>query len=82
MKRYDATFSATMFVGSFVLSASLMSAVHYETFQHLDGFWNWILYPLGLFILMVGVDLLVKETNEAEPTPPQFQSVPMVCSHV
>jgi hypothetical protein len=29
MKRYDATYSAAMFVVSFVISASLMSAVHY-----------------------------------------------------
>lgn len=66
MKRYDATFSAAMFVGSFVLSASLMSAVHYDTFQHLVGFWNWVMYPLGLIILMIGVNLLVKETREVE----------------
>ena len=60
-------FSAAMFVGSFVLSASLMSAVHYDTFQHLVGFWNWVMYPLGLISLMIGVNLLlVKETREVE----------------
>eukprot|EP00553_Chaetoceros_curvisetus_P012958 CAMPEP_0204640292 /NCGR_PEP_ID=MMETSP0717-20131115/46495_1 /ASSEMBLY_ACC=CAM_ASM_000666 /TAXON_ID=230516 /ORGANISM="Chaetoceros curvisetus" /LENGTH=375 /DNA_ID=CAMNT_0051660653 /DNA_START=375 /DNA_END=1502 /DNA_ORIENTATION=+ len=66
MKVYDATFSSAMFVGSFVISASIMSAVHYETFQHLVGIENWILYPTGLIILMIGVDLLVKATSEQE----------------
>ena len=64
MKRYDATFSSAMFVGSFVISASIMSAVHYQTFQHLNSIWNWILYPTGLCILMVGVWILVNETME------------------
>jgi len=66
MKKYDATFSSAMFVGSFVISASIMSAVHYQTFQHLMGIWNWIMYPVGLIILMIGVDLLVKATAEPE----------------
>jgi drug/metabolite transporter (DMT)-like permease len=66
MKEYDATFSSAMFVGSFVISASIMSAVHYQTFQHLVGIWNWIMYPVGLIILMIGVDLLVKATAEPE----------------
>jgi len=64
MKRYDATFSSASFVGSFVISASIMSAVHYSTFQNLVGLWNWILYPSGLLILMVGVLILVRETTE------------------
>jgi drug/metabolite transporter (DMT)-like permease len=63
MKRYDATFSSAMFVGSFVISASIMSAVHYQTFQHLDGIVNWILYPTGLLILMIGLIVLVNVTN-------------------
>ena len=61
MKRYDATYSAAMFVGSFVVSASIMSAVHYSTFAHLQGLTNVILYPGGLFVLMGGVWMLVKE---------------------
>eukprot|EP00977_Amphora_coffeiformis_P016283 scaffold4976_cov161-Amphora_coffeaeformis.AAC.29 len=61
MKRYDATYSAAMFVGSFVVSASIMSAVHYATFAHLQGLSNLILYPGGLLVLMGGVWMLVKE---------------------
>jgi drug/metabolite transporter (DMT)-like permease len=64
MKRYDATFSSAMFVGSFVISASIMSAVHYHTFQHLQGIVNWILYPTGLLILMIGLGVLVNLTHD------------------
>ena len=66
MKRYDATFSSAMFVGSFVISASIMSAVHYQTFQHLESIWNWILYPTGLIVLMAGVRMLVNATSEQD----------------
>jgi hypothetical protein len=68
MKRYDATYSAAMFVGSFVVSASIMSAVHYDTFGHLEGTINWICYPAGLAILMSGVYMLITEdpTEEGE----------------
>jgi len=66
MKRYDATFSSATFVGSFVISASIMSAVHYDTFQHLLGIWNWILYPAGLGVLMLGVILLVWQTTDTD----------------
>jgi cytochrome c biogenesis protein CcdA len=64
MKRYDATFSSAMFVGSFVISASIMSAVHYDTFQNLESIWNWIMYLLGLMILMAGVKMLVSATTQ------------------
>jgi len=63
MKRYDATYSSAMFVGSFVISASLMSLVHYDTITNLDGTVNLILYPTGLAILMAGVALLLKSTE-------------------
>ena len=66
MKRYDATFSSAMYVGSFVISASIMAAVHYQTFEHLDNIWNWILYPMGLIVLMIGVRMLVNATEEQE----------------
>lgn len=66
MKRYDATFSAAMFVGSFVISASLMSAVHYNTFQNLQGIWSWVMYPIGLCTLMLGVIILVRNTTDTE----------------
>jgi hypothetical protein len=64
MKRYDATYSAASFVGSFVVSASIMSAVHYNTFSDLTGVWNYILYPSGLVVLMTGVLILVRESLE------------------
>lgn len=63
MKKYDATFSSAMFVGSFVVSASIMSAVHYSTFQNLYGIANYVLYPSGLLVLMVGVGILVRNTS-------------------
>jgi hypothetical protein len=64
MKRYDAAYSAAMFVGSFVVSASIMSAVHYDTFAGLTDMLNYILYPAGLLILMVGVLILATNTKE------------------
>ena len=70
MKRYDATYSAAMFVGSFVVSASIMSAVHYDTFYHLND--NCVFYPTGLFILMTGVHMLITEN------PPQYRVSPAV----
>jgi hypothetical protein len=66
MKRYDATFSAASFVGSFVVSASIMATAHYNTFQQLKGLVNYILYPLGLAVLMAGVYLLVRESINDE----------------
>ena len=61
MKRYDATFSAATFVGSFIIFATIMSAIHYQTFQHLHKLQNYILYPLGILILLTGVEFLVVE---------------------
>lgn len=55
MQRYNATFSSAMFVGSFVLNSSIMSAVHYHTFSHLTSILSWVLYPVGLLILLAGV---------------------------
>ena len=43
-----------------------MAAVHYQTFQHLRSMVNYILYPLGLCILMVGVRILVRENKTDE----------------
>jgi hypothetical protein len=60
MKRYDCTYSAAMFVGSFVVSTSIMSAAHYHTFEHLNALVDIIMYPLGLLILMVGLVILVE----------------------
>lgn len=65
MKRYDATYSAAMFVASFVVSASLMSCVHYHTFYHLEGINNYIMYPMGLITLFFGAYILIKPTAAA-----------------
>ena len=66
MKRYDALFSSAMFVGSFVISASIMSAIHYHTFQHLNSAVDGLFYCVGLFLLMVGVYLLVEDSFDKE----------------
>ena len=63
MKKFDATYASASFVGSFVVSASIMAAVHYNTFAQLTGVLNYILYPSGIIVLMVGVYLLVKEST-------------------
>lgn len=72
MKRYDATYSAAMFVGSFVVSASIMSAIHYHTFAHLSSVLDYVCYPGGLMLLLVGVVLLARteldESNESSGT--------------
>lgn len=64
MKRFDATYASASFVGSFVVSASIMAAVHYDTFAQLSGVLNYILYPSGIIVLMIGVYLLVKESTD------------------
>jgi hypothetical protein len=66
MKRYDATYSSAMFVGSFVVSASMMSAAHYQTFQHLASGVEYFFYPVGVLVLMAGVYLLVLESQQHE----------------
>jgi hypothetical protein len=64
MKRYDATYSAAMFVGAFVVCASVMSAVHYHTFENLNTPLNYTMYPTGLVILLLGVLVLIQEADE------------------
>lgn len=63
MKQYDATFSSAMFVGSFVISASIMSTIHYSTFQDLNGIINYIMYPFGLMVLLAGVAILLRSST-------------------
>jgi len=60
MKRYDATYSSSMFVVSFVISASIMSWVHYDTLDHLNGAINLLMYPVGLATLFSGAFILVR----------------------
>lgn len=63
MKRYDTTYSAASFVGSFVVSASIMAVVHYNTFDQLEGIVSYVMYPFGIATLMVGVYLLIGESS-------------------
>jgi hypothetical protein len=65
MKRYDATYSAAMFVGSFVVSASIMSEMHYHTFSHLTSTVDIVFYPAGLTMLMIGVILLAGQVDDS-----------------
>ncbi|CAJ1939434.1 unnamed protein product [Cylindrotheca closterium] len=65
MKRYNATYCAAAYVGSYVMSASINSIMHYDTFASLPGTWNDIMYPVGLFILMMGVYLLEATGEDA-----------------
>jgi len=64
MKRYDATYSSSMFVGSFVISASIMAAVRYHTFSNLETVWNWIFYLLGLSVLLGGIAILATQEHK------------------
>ena len=66
MQRYNATFSSAMFVGSFVLNSSVMSAVHYRTFEHLSSRKSFVLYPMGLLMLLIGVSGILMSTSADE----------------
>ena len=62
MKRYDATYASAMFVASVVIATSLMSAVHYNTFEEINGVGAVVMYLLGLAVLIYGAAILVKPT--------------------
>lgn len=82
MKRYDVTYSASMFVGSFCISASIMSAIHYDTFLHLNDVINYIGYPSGLIILLYGVYMLLAATSITVRDEPLSQSHPVLSSFI
>ena len=63
MKRYDASYTSSMFVGSMIVSVSVMSAVRYNTFDNLEGIWNAIMYVLGLCVLSSGCAVLACEDS-------------------
>eukprot|EP00592_Proboscia_alata_P014675 CAMPEP_0194400766 /NCGR_PEP_ID=MMETSP0174-20130528/127418_1 /TAXON_ID=216777 /ORGANISM="Proboscia alata, Strain PI-D3" /LENGTH=490 /DNA_ID=CAMNT_0039197361 /DNA_START=8 /DNA_END=1477 /DNA_ORIENTATION=- len=69
MKQYDATYSSSMFVGSFVISASIMSATRYRTFENLETFWNFLFYPSGLLVLLWGIYVLATEEQSPKIFP-------------
>lgn len=69
LRRYDAAYSSSMFVGSFVVSASLMSAAHYRTLSRLTSTTDRIMYPLGLALILSGVAVLIVVPVAAMSTP-------------
>ncbi len=60
MKRYDATYASAMFVVSFVITASTMSAVHYHTFADIGAERAIVMYLIGLGVLIYGATILVR----------------------
>jgi drug/metabolite transporter (DMT)-like permease len=60
MKRYDATYGSAMFVVSFVITTSSMSAIHYHTFAGIGGERAIIMYLFGLCVLIYGATILVR----------------------
>jgi drug/metabolite transporter (DMT)-like permease len=74
MKRYDVTYSSSSFVGAYVVCASIMSAAHYHTFEHLETVINYVMYPCGLLILMTGVWILVRQEADV-PSVPQHDPI-------
>ena len=59
MKRYDATYSASMFVVSYIFSATVMSIIRYNMFDRINGPLQLTFYPLGMAILFGGVYFLM-----------------------
>ena len=77
MKRYDATYSSSMFVGSMIMSVSVMSAVRYKTFEHIDCMWSATMYVFGLCVLVGGTVILACEdvtTSPQQPSPMEDNS--------
>jgi len=60
MKKYDATFSNAMTAGSFVLSTSVMSAIHYQTFANLSSTYDGLVYVIGMALILVGLWVLMR----------------------
>ena len=73
MKRYDATYSVASFVGSLVVSVSVMAAVHYDTFAQLSGGLNSLMYPFGIIVLILGVNILVWSNAEYTKDSPSIE---------
>lgn len=66
MKRYEASFSCASYTGAMMFSVSIMSAVHYNTFSHLEGWLNFAFYILGLVVTMSGCLTLAQEPVDSE----------------
>jgi len=64
MKRFDATYSNAMNAGALVLSATVMGAVHYDDFGNLDSVYSYVLYPIGLIIILWGLYVLDVGSSE------------------
>ena len=61
MKRYDATFSAAMFVVSYIFSATIMSIVRYDILSNIESVTQVAFYPVGMIILFIGCLMLMTE---------------------
>mmetsp|Transcript_9036 Transcript_9036/g.18257 ORF Transcript_9036/g.18257 Transcript_9036/m.18257 type:complete len:380 (-) Transcript_9036:29-1168(-) len=59
MKRFDATYSASMFVVSYIVSATVMSTIRYNMFDRINGPMQLAFYPIGMTILFIGVYFLM-----------------------
>jgi len=64
MKRFDATYCSAMNAAALVLSATVMGAVHYDDFGNLDSVHSYVLYPLGLLIILWGLYVLDVVSSE------------------
>ncbi|GMH90386.1 hypothetical protein TL16_g11751 [Triparma laevis f. inornata] len=61
MKRYDTTYSATMFVVSYIFSADIMSLIRYDIYKNMDTVSQKVMFPVGMIILLGGVIVLMTE---------------------
>ncbi|GMH74050.1 hypothetical protein TrST_g7583 [Triparma strigata] len=61
MKRYDTTYSATMFVVSYIFSADIMSLIRYDIYKNMESTAQKVLFPVGMIILLGGVAILMTE---------------------
>eukprot|EP00546_Thalassionema_frauenfeldii_P019858 CAMPEP_0178895420 /NCGR_PEP_ID=MMETSP0786-20121207/578_1 /TAXON_ID=186022 /ORGANISM="Thalassionema frauenfeldii, Strain CCMP 1798" /LENGTH=365 /DNA_ID=CAMNT_0020565651 /DNA_START=173 /DNA_END=1270 /DNA_ORIENTATION=- len=61
MKRYDVAFSCASYTGAMMFSVSVMSAVHYNTFNHLGGWLSYVFYPIGILSTLSGCLILSLE---------------------
>ena len=61
MKRYDTTYSATMFVVSYIFSADIMSLIRYDIYKNMESTAQKVLFPVGMITLLGGVAILMTE---------------------
>lgn len=57
LRQFDAVVFLPMYNCCYVVFGSSMGAVYYKEFQNFET-WKWVVYPLGLFIVVVGISLM------------------------